>query len=1747
MYFLLNYTIYVKKLKKHFLKRTQKIKQSGFWKNNKSKIYLLFLGYIFLAVMTPVVYLLIPVRESNVLAGNTVNVNPGDNIQTIVNANPAASTYILKAGIHRMQKVTPKAGDTFIGEFGAILNGSKVLTGWTQSGATWYVTGQTQETAPYPPSDPWTTGGNTFQICDTGYGRCRYNEELFFTDGSGNITRLKHETSLTNVETGEWFFDYSTDRIYVGSNPASNTVETSVTDAFINSSIDNIKVSNLIIEKYASPVNYSTLQLTGNNAIVEYNEFRYNHSDGVRADDNGVVRNNYIHHNGYSGLAGQGDNTLIENNEISYNNETKFYYNWSGGGNKFVKTDGLILRNNYSHHNYGSGLWTDINNINCLIENNILAHNDKSGIHHEIGYDCIIRNNFSGYNSPGRGYSQIHNANSKNVQIYGNTIVISSTNGNGIFVQNESRGGSTSGLDGISWLSTNVQVSGNSIYNTADRGFVSGLAGPSGTSGTSTFAHSAQSVTFNNNDYFVPNSSSTRWTWGPYWTYYSFNNYKTQGLEATGSVTTTGYTIPSVPAWNVTRGPQASIGIGTGVCGDGTIQTPNSTGTNEQCDDNDTTGGDGCSSVCQTEAQDPGVGGWTYRKNITLNEAQVSGTSAHANFPMYIDITDSNLQANAQNDADDVYFTLNDGTTKLAHEIVSYNSSNGQVKAWIKIPSLSATSNTTIYMYYGNPSAANQENIGNVWSEYKGVWHLEENPAATAPQILDSTSNDNKGTSNGSMVSGNSGVGKLGNALTFDGTNDSISMGDPSNGSLDVGASEDFTLQGWVKTTHTTSGIQILAKGASGGATGDGYKIYLNAPTSGRIGYRLDGALGGAVESTPGNSYSGVNNGSWRFVTVTFDRDGSSVIYIDGISRVTTSISSVGNESLANANNFYIGRIDGGQYWNGSLDEIKVVNTLRNSDWISTEYNNQNNPAAFATFGTQELVNPSSCGDGTVNTPNGSGVTEACDDENTEDLDHCSASCTTYCVPPQIWSGTACFNPTLTESGADYFLFEAENFVAGGEGSAYHDLTPGNSGGDYRYGDVDIKNIGTNEYATGWNETGEWAKYFVTVPSSGNYNITVKAASGETGGGILRFDVENTPYLTVNIPSTGSYNTYSDITAVGGNIDAGTKTITLNILDQWVDIDYVRFDKAVANCGDGTVNGTEQCDIGVNNGTACSPSYGSSCNYCSLSCTTITVQGANCGDDLVNGSEQCDDGADNGDVCTAAYGGSCNYCNNSCQTVTIQGTSCGDSTIQSGNGETCDAGGSNGVVCSPAYGSSCNYCNSSCNTVTLQGTRCGDGTTQGGDGEQCDSGVNNGTVCTPPNGGSCNYCNNSCQTITLNGAQCGDGTIQSGNGEICDAGVNNGVVCSPSYGGSCNYCNNSCQTITLQGAGCGDSTVNGTEECDSGVNNGSVCSAPYGGTCNYCDGSCEVATIQGSYCGDSSIQSSGGENCDTGPDNGLQCSAGYGSSCNYCSNACQNTVVQGPSCGDGTIQSGNGEQCDNASSNGVNCSAAYGGSCNYCNSSCQTVSVQGASCGDGTIQSSNGEQCDNGGSNGNVCTAGYEGVCNYCNNSCQTTTLTGASCGDGITQTVNGETCDDGVENGDVCAAGNEVSCDYCSNTCQTTTVQGGTCGNGTLDRAQGEQCDDSNTSNGDGCNSNCVYEIANPTTQSYCGYIDKNSDGKLTLIDFSFFLQSYGKTCVDPNPTDGCRGKDANGDGRVSLVDFLSLVLRYGNNSCSI
>src|SRR5690606_38973349 len=150
----------------------------------------------------------------------------------------------------------------------------------------------------------------------------------------------------------------------------------------------------------------------------------------------------------------------------------------------------------------------------------------------------------------------------------------------------------------------------------------------------------------------------------------------------------------------------------------------------------------------------------------------------------YVDLSDlpSEFWTNVQSDCDDVRITTSDETTEVPREIVSCDGDTDTGELHFKAPSLANATDTTFYIYYGNSSAtdyATDATYGaeNVWSNgYAGVWHLEEDPGGTAPQIVDSTGNGNDGTSEGEMGSDDLTEGQVAKALDFDGSDDYINV-----------------------------------------------------------------------------------------------------------------------------------------------------------------------------------------------------------------------------------------------------------------------------------------------------------------------------------------------------------------------------------------------------------------------------------------------------------------------------------------------------------------------------------------------------------------------------------------------------------------------------------------------------------------------------------------------------------------------------------------------------------------------------------------------------------------------------------------------------------------------------------------------------------------------------------------------------------------------------------------------------------
>jgi hypothetical protein len=114
---------------------------------------------------------------------------------------------------------------------------------------------------------------------------------------------------------------------------------------------------------------------------------------------------------------------------------------------------------------------------------------------------------------------------------------------------------------------------------------------------------------------------------------------------------------------------------------------------------------------------------WGYRRELTIDYTKVSETLT--NFPVLLSLASDTGLVRALTDGSDIRFTSSDGTTLIYHELETFTKSTGAIVAWINVPSVSHTVNTTLWMYYGNSSALAPTFNGWDTTKYSVVQHLE--------------------------------------------------------------------------------------------------------------------------------------------------------------------------------------------------------------------------------------------------------------------------------------------------------------------------------------------------------------------------------------------------------------------------------------------------------------------------------------------------------------------------------------------------------------------------------------------------------------------------------------------------------------------------------------------------------------------------------------------------------------------------------------------------------------------------------------------------------------------------------------------------------------------------------------------------------------------------------------------------------------------------------------------------------------
>ena len=191
--------------------------------------------------------------------------------------------------------------------------------------------------------------------------------------------------------------------------------------------------------------------------------------EALRFGNRAWVHGCLIEDNAGMGANGHGEDYVFEDNSL-YRNGGKD--GGHEGGIKVVHSRRGVIRNNHAAENAGTGLWSDIDNIDNLIEGNLVEDNTTRGIATEIDFGTVIRDNTVRHNGLGFDVwlwgAQILVQNTMDAVVEGNEVTVSADGGDGIGVIEQSRG--SSDRLGLEYLARNYRFRNNLVTFEGNRG-----------------------------------------------------------------------------------------------------------------------------------------------------------------------------------------------------------------------------------------------------------------------------------------------------------------------------------------------------------------------------------------------------------------------------------------------------------------------------------------------------------------------------------------------------------------------------------------------------------------------------------------------------------------------------------------------------------------------------------------------------------------------------------------------------------------------------------------------------------------------------------------------------------------------------------------------------------------------------------------------------------------------------------------------------------------------------------------------------------------------------------------------------------------------------------------------------------------------------------------------------------------------------------------------------------------------------
>jgi len=346
-----------------------------------------------------------------------------------------------------------------------------------------------------------------------------------------------------------------------------------------------------------------------------------------------------------------------------------------------------------------------------------------------------------------------------------------------------------------------------------------------------------------------------------------------------------------------------------------------------------------------------------YYKSIEIDSGYIGTTLT--DFPILVHDNTGDLVGKVLANGSDIAFYALGNVTQYNHEIEMFNSTSGELIAWVNVTSVESATDTLFYMFYGDSDGGYTigHNPTDTWDGYyAGVYHFNNS-------VNDSTSNDKDLTNHGAVAQSD---GISGGCYNFTSTDlDYVDIAEIT----DVSIIHQITIEAWIRPTAiggSNLNAGIMLGEFTTGTDDDCDLIWFNVR-------RDDGKMVnwfGTPQPYDGLANQTANqiffNHEWTYASLVVDdtegADGTLWTYSNGelvgfkdvstgdhggpikFSNITCDEMNIGREHRSAIN----------YYYDGSFDEIRISKTRRSGSWLNASFFSQNETIGFLTLGTEQ-------------------------------------------------------------------------------------------------------------------------------------------------------------------------------------------------------------------------------------------------------------------------------------------------------------------------------------------------------------------------------------------------------------------------------------------------------------------------------------------------------------------------------------------------------------------------------------------------------------------------------------------------------------------------------------------------------------------------------------------------------------------------------------------------------------------------